>query len=132
MLLLSLGSWLKRMSKLVQAFLALSRMSCFSHTCGVHFDVLTVSFSTPAMFFPISAQKLKRKRSTRKMMTSTWMPRTRLAISRMTACGIMEDSLWLDVFIYICTLFRPMGPFVPNSIISLCNGTLKVIVCMFN
>ena len=36
---------------------------------------------------------------------------------RATACGIMEDSLSLDVFIYICTLFRPTGPFVPNSIV---------------
>jgi len=70
----------------------------FSHTCGVHFDVLTVSFSTPAMFYHIGAQKLERKRSTRKMTASTPMLRTRLAIPRTTACGIMEDPHPLDVF----------------------------------
>ena len=71
----------------------------FSHTCGVHFDVLTVSFSTPAMFYHIGAQKLERKRSTRKMTASTRMLRTKLAIPRTTDCGIMEDLLTLDAFI---------------------------------
>jgi len=51
------------------------------------------------MFYHIGAQKLEKKRSTKKMMASTRMLRTRLAISRMTACGIMDDSLTLDVFI---------------------------------
>ena len=112
--MLSLGCWLKCVSK-KPSFLSASYHAF--HTCGVHFDVLTVSFSTPAMFFSIGAQKLERKWSIREMTTSTRMLRTRLAIHRTTACGIMEDSLSLDVFIYICILFRPTGPFVPNSIV---------------
>jgi len=50
------------------------------------------------MFYHIGAQKLERKRSTRKMTASTRMLRTKLAIPQTTACGIMEDLLTLDVF----------------------------------
>ena len=58
------------------------------------------------------------------MTTSTRMLRTRLAIPRTTACVIMKTcSRWMSLFIFC---FRPMGPFVPNSIVLLCNDNVMV------